>query len=258
MFKEEEIEQMRWAKFVLENPSLTAKITNYIGKPIEKGMELLPEGWQASIQNATIKSLMSALKTAIVTMDSSYNGSASPRIHKMLSALSGAAGGAFGLLALAIELPVSTVIIFRSIADIARSKGEDISSIESKLSCLQVFALGGDSKSDDATETGYFAVRAAFARSITEAAKYIAEKGFAEEGAPVIVKFIAKIAARFEGPVAEKVIGQAVPIIGAAGGAIINTMFIDHFQDISEGHFTIRRLERIYGEEGVKIKYDSL
>src|SRR5660397_37871 len=140
MFKEEEIEQMRWAKFVLENPSLTAKITNYIGKPIEKGMELLPEGWQASIQNATIKSLMSALKTAIVTMDSSYNGSASPRIHKMLSALSGAAGGAFGLLALAIELPVSTVIIFRSIADIARSKGEDISSIESKLSCLQVFA----------------------------------------------------------------------------------------------------------------------
>ena len=41
---------------------------------------------------------------------------------------SGAAGGAFGLATLPLELPVSTVIMLRSIADIAISEGEDLSS----------------------------------------------------------------------------------------------------------------------------------
>ena len=46
-----------------------------------------------------------------------------------------------------------------------------------------------------------------------------------------------------------------VPAIGAAGGAIINTLFIDHFQDMAHGHFIVRRLERKYGEAIVKEKY---
>jgi hypothetical protein len=35
-------------------------------------------------------------------------------------------------------------------------------------------------------------------------------------------------------------------------------MFIDHFQDISEGHFTLRQLERKYGFEVVKEAYEQL
>jgi hypothetical protein len=59
--------------------------------------------------------------------------------------LSGAIGGAFGLTALAVELPLSTAIMLRSIADIARSEGEDLTMVESRLACLEVFALGGRS-----------------------------------------------------------------------------------------------------------------
>ena len=55
----------------------------------------------------------------------------------------GSAGGAFGLAALPFELPVSTIIMLRSIADIARSEGEDLSDPDTALSCVQVFALGG-------------------------------------------------------------------------------------------------------------------
>src|ERR1700738_4678787 len=48
-----------------------------------------------------------------------------------------------------------------------------------------------------AGESGYFLVRTALARSVTEAAKYIAERGGIEEGAPVLVRFLTQVAARF-------------------------------------------------------------
>jgi len=254
----EEREQLVNAKFLLENPSLAAKITDAIGTPIEKGFGRLPAGWRTSIQKATNKALMSALNVAVGTMDNKKSNKSSPKLHKGLVALSGAVGGAFGLPALAIELPVSATIMLRSIADIARSHGEEISKIEARIACLQVFALGGSSASDNPADIGYYIVRASLARSISEAAQYIVEKGIAEEGAPAIVRLITKIAARFSIPVSEKAAAQSVPVIGAFGGALINTMFIDHFQDISEGHFTVRQLERKYGFEVVKKAYEQL
>lgn len=173
-------------------------------------------------------------------------------------AISGGIGGAFGLVALAVELPISTTIMLRSIADIARSEGEDLKSRESQLSCLEVFALGGPNKSDDAAESGYFGIRSALAAAVTDAAKFAASHGAVNEGAPALVRLITKIAARFSIPVTEKAAAQAVPIIGAAGGALINTLFIDHFQDIARGHFVVRRLERIYGESLVRKTYETL
>src|SRR6185312_10312658 len=72
---------------------------------------------------------------------------------------SGAVGGSFALAALPIELPISTVIMLRSIGDIARAEGEDLSDPETTLSCLQVFALGGLEGKADAANSGYFAAR---------------------------------------------------------------------------------------------------
>ena len=46
--------------------------------------------------------------------------------------------------------------MLRSIADIARSEGESISALQIKMTCLEVFALGGKSDSDDGSETGYY------------------------------------------------------------------------------------------------------
>jgi len=80
----------------------------------------------------------------------------------------------------------------------------------------------------------------------------------AEEGAPAIARFITTIASRFGVNVSEKIAAQAVPLIGAAGGALINTIFIDHFQDMARGHFIVRRLERVYGTDEVKRQYEKL
>ena len=191
-------------------------------------------------------------------MDQHKRRPAANLLHKAMAATTGAGGGAFGLAALPIELPISTIIILRSIADIARSEGEQIKSADAKLACIEVFALGGRRSNDDATETGYFVTRAALAKAVSEAAEYITERGVVEEGAPAIVRLISQIAARFSVSVSEKAAAQLVPIVGAAGGAMINLVFIDHFQDIARGHFIVRRLERAHGTDAVRVEYDRL
>ena len=58
--------------------------------------------------------------------------------------------------------------------------------------------------------------------------------------------------------VSEKVAAQAVPVIGAAGGVVINVLFIDHFQEMARGHFIVRRLERTYDPQLVRAEYERL
>jgi len=243
---------------LLENPGMAAKIADALGTPIEKGFDMLPSGWRDSIQRATRKALEQALEVAVGTLDDEGDGHTSDVGHKIATAITGALGGAFGLATLAIELPVTTTIMLRSVAEIAASHGENLSDIETRLNCLQVFALGGQSVADDASESGYYAVRIAMARAVAEAVEYIAQRGLAEKGAPAVVRFITRVASRFGIVVSEKAAASAVPIIGAAGGAIVNTIFTDHFQNMAHGHFTVRRLERKYGSELVEQTYRQM
>lgn len=255
---ESDRKELQSAKNLLENPGIAIKITNIIGIPIEKGIEKLPLTWSRKIGEITKKALLKASEAAIFTIKDKPGENSSNTWHKAGVALSGGVGGFFGIAALAIELPVSTTIMLRSIAEIARSQGESITNTETKLACLEVFALGGKSKSDESSESGYYAVRALLAKSVSEAAKFIANKGLTEEGAPFLVKVIANISQRFGVQITEKIAAQAIPAIGAAGGAIINTIFIDHFQDMAKGHFIVRKLERTYGKEIIKKMYEDL
>ncbi|MDD5392471.1 MAG: EcsC family protein [Thiothrix sp.] len=254
----DDLEDLRYAQSLLENPGLAIRISNAIGAPLEKGLAMLPHGAQEIINKATQKALETALDFAVSTLDEQPQ-QATNWLHKTIAGVTGAAGGAFGLPALAIELPISTSIILRSIADIARSEGENIKLPETRLACLEVFALGSSSSNqDDAAESAYFAVRAALAKTLSNATQYLASSGVAQKTAPPLVQLIAQITARFGIPVTQKAIAQAVPVAGAAGGALVNTLFIDHFQNMSRGHFIVRRLERTYGSDLVKSVYMKL
>jgi len=254
-FAPDDIEALRQAKARLERPSLAARLTDALASPIEKGLARLPRRWGRFVQAATRKAIEKALVFAVATVRGRGRSRHSRAIHKAAVMTCGATGGAFGLAGLAFELPVSTVIMLRSISDIARSEGEDPHSPETMLNCLQVFALGGRSDKDDASETGYYAVRAAMSTAVTEAAQYISRRGLTAKGAPVLVRLIAAIASRFGIVVSEKVAAMAVPAVGAIGGGLINTIFMDHFQNIAQGHFAIRRLERRYGAAAVQEEY---
>jgi hypothetical protein len=245
------------AKKLLENPGFIARLAGAVGTPVEKLLHALPEKAATSIEKATKAALEKALKVALATLGGDSGHEPSNIWHKLAVAATGAVGGAFGLPALAIELPVSTTIMLRSVADIARTKGEDLRTPEAALACIEVFALGGRSKSDDAAESAYYTVRIALGRAVSEAAAYVAGEA-AAEAAPALVRLIAAIAERFGVVVTEKAAAEFVPVIGGFGGAVINVAFMDHFQDMAEGHFTVRSLERKYGAESVRLAYDKL
>jgi hypothetical protein len=74
----------------------------------------------------------------------------------------------------------------------------------------------------------------------------------------VLVRLIAQVASRFGVVVTQKAAAQTIPVIGALGGAAVNYAFIDHFQSVARGHFTVRRLERKYGKGIVFNAYERL
>ncbi len=234
------------------------KATDLLGKPIEKGMDQLPTKAKNAINKATNKALQVSLKVATTTMQKNVMDTSSDTLHKLASATSGASGGFFGIAALPIELPISTTIMLRSIMDIARSEGEDINSIETQLACIEVFALGGPSKNDDAMDTGYFTVRAMLSNTLGEAVQHISKHGLVNESAPIIVKLVSEISSRFGLQVSQKFVVQSIPIMGAFSGALINTMFMDHFQNMARGHFIIRRMERKFDKDIVRENYKKL
>jgi hypothetical protein len=242
---------------LLEQPSLAARLSNYVGQPIEMLIDRLPAGSSDVIARATDQALRAALKVALTTLKPGER-LRSNRLHQLTATASGVAGGAFGLPALTVELPLSTTIMLRSIADIARSEGEDLKTPAAQLACIETFALGGPRSDDDATESGYFAIRAVLAKAVSEATTYLATHRVAAEGAPILVKLIAQVAARFSIPVTSKVAAQTVPVIGGVGGGVVNGLFIAHYQDMAAGHFLVRRLERQYGSDVVRTAYEQI
>ena len=254
-FTEADWNDLRVAKSKLESPSLTARIADLVGMPIEAGFKLVPRNWNKKVVDITQAALLKGMEFAILTMGGVETKGSRDWLHRILVAASGAAGGAVGLASLPLELPISTTIMLRSIADIARSEGHNVSLLEVKLSCLEVLALGGRNTRDDSAEEGYWVVRISLAKSVSEAAAYLAEKGLAEEGAPPLVRLISAIASRFSAVVTEEVAAKAVPVIGALTGGTINLLFMHHFQEMARGHFIIKRLEKKYGAPLVEKMY---
>lgn len=275
---------LRRAVRALEQPGLAARLSAAAGAPLDIIGRSLPAPVTETVGRSAEAAMRGALRVALATLPKKEvvptSGTeieaatakvegrlerllgSSEAVHKAMAALSGAVGGAFGLATLAVELPVSTTLMLRSIAEIAREEGENLETPEGVLACMQVFALGGRRGETQVlatglTESGYFAVRAALAKTMAEAARYAGSKALLDEGAPVLVRLTAQIAARFGIVVSQKVAAQAVPVLGAIGGATVNTAFMNHFQSTARAHFTVRRLERIYGQDVVRTAYEA-
>ncbi len=254
----DETEDLRRAVACLEGKSFAQRMTDAIGRPVGALGRTLPEAARQIVARASETALVGALKLALRTIDLNAPAKAASRAHKIATAVSGALGGAFGLPALPLELPVSTAILLRSIAQIAREEGEDLEDAGVRLACIEVFALGGKQAEETAFESGYFAVRAALAKSVTDSARYIAQQGLRAQTAPVLTRLIAQIASRFGVAVSEKLVAQTAPILGAIGGAAVNALFAEHFQTIARGHFIVRRLERRHGASLIAFEFQRL
>src|SRR5215472_3679351 len=244
---------VRW----LESPSLAGRLAALAGKPVGLVQWALPATASTAVAKLTKNALERALDVALFSLRN-RRITGGRKLHSGLACTSGAIGGAFGLMALAVELPVSTTIMLRAIAAIAQEEGENLADPRTGLACLEVFALGGPPADEKGVEADYFAVRAMLARGLVEVADFALDKGAIREAAPFLVRFLAQIAPRFGVVVTQKIAVQAVAVVGALGGAAVNLAFIEHFQDVARGHFTVRRLERVYGADKLRAEYDRL
>ncbi|MEJ2767280.1 EcsC family protein [Mycetohabitans sp. B46] len=287
--RDADLKALHRARQLLERPGLAIKLTSVLGAPFEALLSRLPAGANDKVLDATHIALRRCLRAALhslghrdsaLPLSTEYDpmmadagarpatleAIAAPRprnwLHKVAVATTGAAGGAFGLVALPIELPVTTTLMFRSICDIARSEGEDLSTLDVQLECLSVLAMGHTAIGPGRAEMGYFFVRGALAQAVSKASSDVAAKGFAHgmaaQASSALARLINAVAARFSVQVGEQLAAKSVPALGAVLGALVNAAFIEHFQNMAHAHFTVRRLERRYGEPAVRAAYEAI
>ena len=164
----------------------------------------------------------------------------------------------FGLASLAVELPITTVLILRGISDQARLYGHDLNELETRLECLMVFTMGvpetsalaGEPTGDQKSINRYLMTRATFMGLMREAvavAGAFTTKGLAS--GPILSRLVAKVAEKFQVRVSQKFLAESVPLVGAIGGGALNYAFTDFFVTAARFHFGIRALEKKHGEE---------
>lgn len=249
-----DLEDLYRAVRLLEQPGLAGKLADMAGRPVRGFLDRLPVVVNDKLRAIVSDAMLQCLKVAISTIDTESTSQASRWLPKLMTGITGGLSGLIGLPALAVELPVTTTVMLRSIAEIARSEGENLRSARTKLACLEVFALGGRGLRAD-TDISYYSTRTILAQAMREAATLLVERGVAEQTAPVMMRLVNTIATRYGLVVSEKLAAGAIPIIGALGGATVNMAFMDYFQNLARGHFIIRRLERKYGGGPVQSGY---
>lgn len=245
------------AFLVLENPRFAARLADYAGQPVKRVLRMLPEAANAQLNGVVESAILRCLRLAIDSIEPTSKRRPEALVPTVLVGLSGGLSGLFGAAALPLELPVTTTIMLRAIAEIARYAGEDLSTLEARLACVEVFALGSRG-SDNRVDVGYFASRVLLSKLAGDASAFLLERGVAGASAPAVNRLVVEIASRFGIVISERVAAGAVPVLGALGGATVNVIFMNHFQRIARGHFTVRRLERQYGADVVRRYYEGL
>ena len=169
-----DLRDLKRAVALLEKVSVTIQIADAIGSPLEWALKKLPASANASIQSAVKGALQKAVAGALLTLRDRGRQQASTKVHKAGAVLSGFAGGFFGLAGTLVEIPVTTMLMMRSVADVARSEGFDLADLAVQAACVEVFAMGGRSERDDAAESGYYATRLGLAEMTKHTAAELA------------------------------------------------------------------------------------
>jgi EcsC protein family len=247
----------------LERPSFLMRVADLVGQPAERMLALLPSKAHELVSQAAHSALERAFSVATRTLKTrhwplvgQWRPAAGPRMHVALTAITGGAAGLFGWSGTAVEIPITTTLMLRSIARIAQQSGADLNDPETIMNCLAVFGYG--SPKLEAMDSAFLSWRVAMASAVSEAAAYVAKHGAAgaaHSAAPALVRFLSKVAARFQVVISDKLAAEAVPVAGAVTGSLINAAFTDHFNHVAQFHFGILRLERQHGADVVQAAY---
>ncbi len=261
---------MREAVKYLENPSLLIRMANALGQPLESFTKGVVPAKVVEVANNALRKAMAMAAGSVWgkgggdrSLEEAFSASGwTSWFHTAATVGTGMAGGIFGLPGLAVELPVTTGIMFRAITSIAADFGEDLQDPTVRLECLTVFSHGGPAPDAEGLESSYLMARVGMAKLIEEAAIFLTRESsrsvaeaLARGTAPTLIHLLSRVAARFNVTVSQKFLAQSLPLVGGLTGAAINGLFTDHFNAVARYHFGIRKLERVHGVRAIQDLY---
>jgi hypothetical protein len=228
----------------LEKITPSGRYADIAGRNLESALARLPKPVRRRVDRSIEKTVLYCFQFVLMAHTSRTGRPPRRRLGIALAGLSGGVGGAFGAAGLFIELPLITLLILRSIAEIARHSGEDLTTVEGRLACLEVLALGA--RASVREKAGYFATRAKLARLTGGAASLFVEQGIASVSSPVLARMLTEVLGRFGVAYSERTLIGSLPLVGAMASGAANALFMRYFQNLAVAHFTVRRLERQY------------
>jgi hypothetical protein len=219
------------------------KILNMVGRNVEgfavRMAKRLGGDWPERIDALAADALWGLLSLSTSRMPEHAVATPSTGYYRMAAAGSGAVTGVMGGPAAFADIPLTTAVIFRSIAAIAQSHGEDVNDFDTKRACLEVFAFGGTKDDMDDVDVSYWSIRGSLSH---------ASVGY----------FMKSIASRWSMLASQQAVSAVVPLAGAVTGAGVNYLFADYFQKMADVHFTLREVERRHGDaEAVRACFDN-
>jgi hypothetical protein len=252
--KPEHLEELERAVIRLEKSGLAGRYSGLAGGGFDRAIAALPKPLKRRVNRSIEKSVAYCLRFIVRAAPQTKPRRPRRKVGLLLAGIGGGVGGALGLSGVFIELPVITILILRAIAETALYYGEDLSTLEGRLACVEVLALGARPAAG-ASRAGYFSTRAKLARLAGNSSYFFLERGVSSASAPLVNRLFAEAAGRLGFAMSERLALGALPVVGAAAGGVVSLMFLRHFQNIATAHFTVRKLERMYGTEIVRRHY---
>lgn len=207
-----------------------------VGGTLEARLTALPDPVQRELERATERALMLAFGLAARSERGPDLGRHGPMAAAMMA---GAAGGAGGLVSGLAELPVSVTVMLHAIRKEARAAGFDPDDPAIRAECLRVFGAGSPLASDDGVNVSYLSARLTLSGT-------------------ALSQIIHAVAPRLATALGQKLLAQAVPVLGALAGAGLNAAFLGYYREVAAVRFALLRLAEQHGAAEIMAQFAAV
>ncbi|MGI9231652.1 MAG: EcsC family protein [Methylocystis sp.] len=252
--RREHLEELARAVLRLERAGLAGKYSNLAGGGFDRAIYALPKPLKRRVNRSIEKSVAYCIRFIVRPASQTKPRRPRRKVGLLLAGIGGGISGALGVTGIFLELPVITTLILQTIAETALYYGEDLTKLEGRLACVEVLALGARPAANPA-RTGYFSTRAKLARLAGNSSYFFLERGVSSASASVVNRLFTEAAGRLGFALSERLAVGTLPVVGAAAGGVVSIMLLRHFQNIATAHFTVRKLERMYGVDIIRRHY---
>ncbi|MES2667153.1 MAG: EcsC family protein [Pseudomonadota bacterium] len=205
-------------------------LVNRLGGSLEGKLGMIPAALRDRIEAVVAQALSAAY--GLAARGAQIGPLGGPRGPLIAAMASGAAGGAGGIATSLAELPVTITVILHAIQREAVAAGFDPDDPAIRAECLQVFGAGSPLDGDEGGNTSFLSARLTLT-------------------GPTVQAIIARVAPKLAAAMGQKLVAQAVPVLGAVTGAGLNAAYLRYFTEMAAIRFGLLRLAEVHGAEPV-------